>query len=149
MNPAGARKAALSLAAMHSRDRRWMLSHLPHRQRRVLAMLVREVRRLSALDPNVLQTALSSVRADTPLVEVPPPDQLVRALNEVPAAWAARTLAAAAIDHVDVYLASCDPLRAMHVKRELERLPSLMPVALARALSRRLAETGGEPGEVP
>lgn len=149
MNPAGARKAAMALAAMHPRDRHWMLSRLPQRQRRALEVLVREVRRLSGGDPGVLQAMLADTRADTPLAEVPPPDQLVRSLDQVPAAWAARTLAAVAADHVDVYLASCDPLRAMHVKRELERLPSRMPLALARALSRRLAEASAEQGEAP
>jgi hypothetical protein len=136
----GARKAALALAAMHPRDRDWMLERLPVSQRRVLNTLIDEARKLGNIDPSLVKTLLSDIPASD-VVEVPPPDQLIRALDRLPNAWAARMLAAAAPDHAEVYLASCGPSRARAVQAELDQLPPTMPAALAKALSRRLADS--------
>ena len=139
MNAVGMRKAALALAAMHPHDRRWMLDKLPSSQRRLLSTLVIEVRRLGRVDPSLVRDLLQ----DLPLpdvVDIPPPDRLIQALNNLPGAWAARMLAAAAPDHVEIYLASCSPIRARMVRTELEQLPAIMPTALAKALARRLGD---------
>jgi len=139
VNAVGMRKAALALAAMHPRDRRWMLERLPDSQRNLLSTLVGEARRLGHVDASLVKDLLQD-QSRPEVVDVPPPDQLIQALDNLPVAWAARMLAAAAPDHVEIYLASCAHPRARMVRDELKQLPSAMPVALAKALSRRLAD---------
>ncbi len=141
MNPAGSRKAALALAAMHPDDRRWMLAKLPARAQATLAPLIREAGRLLGDRPGLLSSALADEPDQAP-VEVPPPDQLIVRLNQCSPAWAARMLAAAAPDHVEIYLAACERACAEAVRRELAGLPEPLPSALAAALARQLVQPG-------
>lgn len=137
MNPAGVRKAALALATMHPADRRWVLARLPEAWRGALQPLVHEAQRYTALDAELLQAVLG----DEPTYlarDVPPPDVLIVVLDRLPAAWAARVLAAAAPDHADIYLAACEKTRADAVRYELGRMPDPFPSALADSLARYL-----------
>lgn len=137
MSVKGSRKAALALAALHPRDRRWMLAHLPSMWRRTLAPLVDEARAQLAIDPELLQWAL---RNDGALhtAELPTPDVVVAALDRLGDAWAARVLALAAPDHVEVYLSGCDKRRGDAIRQELAALPKILPPHLAAAVTRFL-----------
>lgn len=139
MNAQGSRKAALALAAMHPRDRRWMLARLPSGWRRTLAPLVGEARAQLANDPELLAWALKGADAvDVP--ELPTPDVLVAALDRLGDGWAARVLALAAPDHIEVYLAGCDKRRADAIRQELMALPKTLPSGLAAAMTRFLRQ---------
>lgn len=137
MNAKGSRKAALALAAMHPRDRRWMLARLPSAWRRTLAPLVGEARSQLVDDPELLAWALQEVDAAS-MPELPTPDVLVAALDRLGDGWAARVLALAAPDHVEVYLASCDKRRGDAIRQELTTLPKVLPGSLAAAMTRFL-----------
>lgn len=139
MSTKGSRKAALTLAAMHPRDRRWLLARLPSAWRRTLAPLVDEARAQLVDDPELLQWVLRDVSAAAP-AELPTPDVLVAALDRLGDGWAARVLALAAPDHVEVYLAGCDKRRADMIRQELAVLPKNSPVGLAAAMTRFLRE---------
>jgi hypothetical protein len=150
VNSAGTRKAALALATMHPADRRWILARLPEAWRSVLNPLINEAQRYTTLDAELLQAVL----ADEPTYltrEVPPPDVLIVMLDRLSPAWAARVLAAAAPDHADIYLASCDKTRADSVRHELNRMPDPFPSALADSLARYLdgAAQSGRAGALP
>lgn len=137
MSAKGSRKAALALAAMHPRDRRWMLTQLPSEWRRTLAPLVHEARSQLVVDPELLQWALRDIDAP-PSAELPTPDVLVAALDRLGDGWAARVLALAAPDHVEVYLAGCDKRRGDAIRRELATLPKSFPTGLTTAMTRFL-----------
>lgn len=151
MNAAGARKAALALATMHPADRRWILARMPEIWRSALHPLIQEAQRYTVLDTELLQAVL----ADEPTYlarEVPPPDVLIVVLDRLSPAWAARVLAAAAPDHVDIYLAACERSRAESVRNELHRMPDPFPSSMADALARYLdaaAQSGRSIGAAP
>lgn len=140
---AGMRKAALALAAMHPADRRWMLGKLPGGARAALEGLIDEARQHTSLDADLLRAVL----ADEPVhlaKELPPPDVLIVVLDRLSVVWAARILCAAAMDHEEIYLSACAPLRAKAIRDEMSRLPVPFPSALAEALSAYLSEVGTE-----
>lgn len=141
MNPAGTRKAALALASMHPMDRRWMLAQLPGRWKSALGPLVADARRFAALDHTVLQMALANEDSHA-TIDAPTPNVLIAVLDQLSVAWAARVLAAAAMDHVDIYLATCNMRRAEAIRAELDRLPTPLPAAFAHAVALRLSECG-------
>lgn len=137
MNTAGIRKAALAIATMHPTDQRWMLAQVPRAWRVVLVPLLVEARRFTSLGTDLLQTVLDDAGQDL-MVEVPAPAALIAIVNELPSAWAACVLVAAAPDHVEIYLAACDHLRGEAVRHEIGRLPHPFPRALAGAIVRHL-----------
>lgn len=137
MSSAGMRKAAAFLAGLHAVDRRWLLGQLPVASARRLEPLVREVAPLLKAMP--APDAFWDEPASEGLIEVPAPDALVRALDALDEAWAARMIAAAAPDHAGIYLAACPHPRAMGIRHELEALPGKLPAALARCMSEALA----------
>lgn len=137
MSAQGSRKAALALAAMHPQDRRWMLARLPSEWCRTLAPLVDEASSQLVIDPEMLQWALGDI--DTaPSAELPTPDVLVAALDRLGDGWAARVLALAAPDHVEVYLVGCDKRRRDAIRQELATLPKALPTGLTAAMTRFL-----------
>lgn len=137
MSTQGSRKAALALAAMHPRDRRWMMERLPSEWRKTLAPLVGEARSKLLDDPEVRAWALKDIdTANMP--ELPTPDVLVAALDRLGDGWAARVLALAAPDHVEVYLAACDKRREATIRQELKAMPKMPPGSLAAAMTRFL-----------
>jgi len=143
MKAAGMRKAALALAAMHPADRRWMLGKLPGTARGALGALIDEARQHTVLDEDLLRTVL----ADEPVhlvKELPPPDVLIVVLDRLSVAWAARVLAATAMDHAEIYLSACAPLRAKAIRDEMSRLPTRIPSAMADVLSAYLSEVALE-----
>lgn len=143
MKGMGMRKAALALAAMHSADRRWMLGKLPGAARGALDALVDEAKRHTVLDADLLRAVL----ADEPVHlarDLPPPDVLIVILDRLSAAWTARILAATAMDHAEIYLSACAPLRAKAIRDEMSRLPPRFPPSLADALSAHLCEVAVE-----
>ena len=141
MNEAGVRKAALAIAAMHPADRRWMLARLPGTWRPLLGPLIREARRFATIDADDLQQALDGP-AGTPAVDVPSPGVLIAVLNGLSSHWAARVLAAAAMDHAELYLAACGKPRSDAIRAELAQLQRPFPRALAAALAGCLDEAG-------
>lgn len=137
------RKAALALAAMHPADRRWVLGKLPDTARGTLSALIVEAQQHTVLDADLLRAVL----ADEPVHlarELPPPDVLIVVLDRLSAVWAARILAGVAMDHAEIYLSACAPLRAKAVRDEMSRLPALFPPAMADALSAYLSEASVE-----
>jgi hypothetical protein len=80
----------------------------------------------------------ASRRMDVP--ELPTPDVLVAALDRLGDGWAARVLALAAPDHIEVYLAGCDKRRADAIRQELMALPKTLPSGLAAAMTRFLRQ---------
>jgi len=141
VNEAGARKAALAIAAMHPADRSWMLARLPKAWKATLDPLIREARRFTTIDANLLQEALDG-SANVPMADVPPPAVLIAVLDGLSSHWAARVLAAAAADHAEIYLAACGKLRSEAIRRELEQLQRPFPRALAATMARCLDEAG-------
>lgn len=141
MNEAGARKAALAIATMHPADRGWMLARLPRAWRVMLEPLIREARRFTAIDAELLQEALDGPAA-VPVADVPPPAVLIAVLNGLSSHWAARVLAAAAADHAEIYLAACSKLRGDAIRHELVQLQRPFPRALAATMARCLEDTG-------
>lgn len=137
MSAQGNRKAALALAAMHPQDRRWMLARLPSEWCRTLAPLVDEARSQLVVDPELLQWALGDIDTASS-AELPTPDVLVAALDRLGDGWAARVLALAAPDHVEVYLAGCDKRRSDAIRQELAVLPKTFPASLTAAMTRFL-----------
>jgi hypothetical protein len=137
MSMVGMRKAAAFLAGLHAADRRWLLGQLPLASARQLEPLVREVEPLLKAMP--APDAFWDEPASEGLIEVPAPDALVRALDTLDEAWAARMIAAAAPDHAGIYLAACAHPRAMGIRHELDALPGKLPGALARCLGEALA----------
>lgn len=143
MKDVGMRKAALALAAMHPADRRWMLGKLPERAREALAALIDEARQHTVLDADILHAVLTEEPVHLAR-ELPPPDVLIVVLDRLSVVWAARVLRAAAMDHAEIYLSTCAPLRAKAIRDEMSRLPAHFPPALADALSAYLSEAGLE-----
>ncbi|MHB1059448.1 MAG: hypothetical protein ACYC0F_16365 [Rhodanobacter sp.] len=141
MNETGTRKAALALASLHAADRRWMLARLSKPWRKTLGPLIRAARRFTNFDADLLQEALDGSTATT-MADVPSPAVLIAVLNGLSVPWAARVLAAAATDHVEIYLAACSKLRGEAVRRELAQLRQPFPPALAQTLARRLEDAG-------
>lgn len=142
MKASGMRKAALALAAMHPSDRRWMLGKLPGAARDALDTLIEEARQHTVLDADLLRVVL-----DEPVhvaKELPPPDVLIVVLDRLSVVWAARILAATAMDHAEIYLSACAPLRAKAIRDEISRLPTQFPSAMADALSAYLSEVALE-----
>ena len=142
MKASGMRKAALALAAMHPSDRRWMLGKLPGAARDALDTLIEEARQHTVLDADLLRVVL-----DEPVhvaKELPPPDVLIVVLDRLSVVWAARILAATAMDHAEIYLSACAPLRAKAIRDEMSRLPTQFPSAMADALSAYLSEVALE-----
>jgi hypothetical protein len=141
VNNVGIRKAALAIAAMHPADRRWMMARLPGTWQALLGPLVREARRFTVIDADALQGALDG-SVDVPRVDLPSPGVLIAVLNELSSHWAARVLAATAMDHAELYLAACGKQRGDAIRDELAQLQRPFPRALAAALVRCLDEAG-------
>ncbi|MEO7065599.1 MAG: hypothetical protein ABI114_01710 [Rhodanobacter sp.] len=141
MNTVGARKAALAMATMHPTDRRWMLRRMPESWRAMLEPLIRDARRFTTIDADILQEALDGSSTST-RVDVPRPDVLIAVLNGLSGQWAARVLAAAAADHAEIYLAACNRFRADEIRRSMSQLPHPFPPSLASAMARCLDNSG-------
>lgn len=141
MNEAGARKAALAIATLHPADRRWMLAQLPKPWRETLDPLIRAARRFTAIDADLLQEALDGSIVPS-VADVPSPAVLIAVLDGLSSQWAARALAAAAADHVEIYLAACSKLRGDAIRRELAQLQRPFPRALAETMARCLQDAG-------
>jgi hypothetical protein len=141
VNPAGARKAALAMATMHPADRRWMLARLPRMWRSLLGPLIRDARRFTSIDADVLQAALDG-QGMVPMIDVPAPAILIAVLDTLSSQWVARVLVAAAADHAELYLAACPRLRGDAIRYEMGRLPRPFPRALADAMARCLDDAG-------
>ncbi len=140
MSRAGLRKAALALVTMHPADQRWILSRLSRPSRVLVSSSMRGARRFSNIDPDILQAALDG--KDAPMAEVPAPGVLIAVLDSLSVQWAARALAAAASDHAEIYLASCQKLRADAIRHEMSRLDQPFPLGLAGAMARCLSDAG-------
>lgn len=139
------RKVALMLAAMHPRDRRWMLARLPEAARDAWRRHGTEATALVSPDP---AAALSHLCGSTPPadVEVPEPVTLIRALDKLPIVWAARSLAVVAPDHIDLYKAACRPERQVALNRGAGPTDRVPPPALAHALAGLLQRLGSTEG---
>jgi hypothetical protein len=139
------RKIALALAAVHPRDRRWMLARLPAAVRDAWHRHGAEATALVSPDPAAaLRHLCGSVRP--PHVEVPEPITLIRALDKLPVVWAARSLAVVAPDHVDLYKAACRTERQVALNRGPRPSDRTVPPALAHALAGLLQRLGSTPG---
>jgi hypothetical protein len=137
VNTSGMRKAALAMATMHPDDRQWMLDRMPMECRPALTCLIDDARRFTMMDEALLQAALDGVALGD-VVEVPAPAVLIAVLDTLSSHTAACVLAAAASDHVDIYLAACEGQRSAAIRHELSRLPRPFPGALGAALARQL-----------
>ncbi len=140
------RRAALFLGSLHTEDRKWLLERLPAGQRQTLAPLLKELRSLGSLDPTVAQQLLGGDMDGTALAEPPSPQHLLRGLQGLSPAWAARVLRACAPDHVDMYVSQLTPVTARIVREEFSRLPAKLPPGLARALVSIVNERGRSHG---
>jgi hypothetical protein len=138
----GLRRAAVLLGSVHTEDRAWLLARLPPGQRQALAPLLEEVRRLGPVDPAVARQVLDGEAHVTELPEPPSPQHLLRGLQGLSPAWAARVLRACAPDHVDMYVSQLAPATARMVREEFSRLPAKLPAGLARALAAIVNERG-------
>jgi hypothetical protein len=141
VNAIGARRAALIMAAMHPADRRWMLSQMPRAWRPALMPLIAEAQVHAAMDPELLRAALDDKR-EASVHDLPTPDVLIVVLDRLAGPWVARILAAAAPDHAEMYLSTCEVERGRAIRREMADLPTLFPAAMAGSLVRYLAEAG-------
>ncbi len=139
MSPVGFRKAATLLAALHPTDRRWLLKRLPDLRSTEMAALMRRAKGLVA-PLNGELAGLWADECDLVVADVPPPDLLIGVLDAESEVWAARMLQAAAPDHAEMYLASCDRQRAQAIRTELTALSSSLPSGLARCLARHVAD---------
>jgi len=137
----GLRKAALTMAAMHPFDRRWMLSRLPKNRRSVLEQLIAEAKRFGALDSELLNAA-TLTQAFPQKSEPPAPDVLVSVVDELPPALAARVLMSVVPDHAEMYLSSCGPRREAAIRTAIEEVPIPFPSALTASLSDCLEHAG-------
>lgn len=136
MSARGLRQTAVTLAAMHPVDRRWILAQLPPALARALVGMLRDVEAMGPVPTDWLRDALES-----PLVAdfMPPtPSILIHVLDGLSPTWAARMLKAAAPDHVEIYLAACETRRAQAVKTAIESQQEPLPQALAQALLHEL-----------
>lgn len=138
MSASGVRKAAVYLATLHPKDRRWLLAQLPTAHASALDSLVAEVEPLLKASPDLAVDLLAEPDAGKP-VEVPAPDLFISTLNTLDESWAARIIAATAPDHAEIYLAACFRQRAMGIRSELSALPQTFPPALARCMADELA----------
>jgi hypothetical protein len=145
MSTAGLRKASLALAAVHPRDRQWLLRRLPDVVIAAWREHGAEARVQVAADP---AAALDGLMAWRPIadLEVPDPLTLVGALDRLPVAWAARSLAVVAPDHVEVYRAFCAEPRAAALRAEMLSGPKRLPPSLAHAWSDALKRLGAPDG---
>jgi hypothetical protein len=143
LNTPGTRTAALALAAMHPTDRRWMLARLPTGYRHLLDPLIAEALRFASVDTGLVREVLAGLDPNRS-PEVPSPDVLIAVLQRLSTQWVARVLVAAVPDHAELYLATCDKIRGVVIRREMTRLPHPFPIALAASISRHLGEVGHE-----
>jgi hypothetical protein len=132
------RKAAVYLATLHPKDRRWLLAQLPASRMSALDALIAEAEPLVKAAPELVVELLADNEAGKP-AEVPAPNLLISTLNTLDESWAARMIAATAPDHAEIYLAACFRQRAMGIRSELGALPAAFPPALARCMADELA----------
>jgi hypothetical protein len=142
------RKVSLALAAMHPGDRRWMLARLPRTASEAWTRHADEAHALVRRDPTAALRRLMG-SAQPVDVEVPEPLTLIRALDRLPVAWVARSLALVAPDHVDVYKAVCRADRLSALQREPSAPVGRAPPALAHALAAILQRLGSAPDVMP
>lgn len=148
MTESSLRKLSLALAAMHPGDRRWMLARLPHAATEAWHRHASEARALVRRDPTAALRRLMG--SPQPVdVEVPEPLTLIRALDKLPVAWVARSLALVAPDHVEVYKAVCRADRLSALQREPSAPVGRTPPALAHALAATLQRLGSAPDAPP
>lgn len=140
MNREGLRQAAVLLASLHPRDRAWIRRRLPEGWRARLKRLSRQVRALGQADAGVLRDALHETQDARP--EPPTPDVLLAGLDGLSPAWAARTLAACAPDHRELYLAGRPQADQVAIERALREGPAALPPKLAAALAQLVRQRG-------
>ena len=140
MNREGMRQAAVLLASLHPRDRAWIRRRLPDGWQARLMRLTKQVRALGRGDTNVLREALREQPTARP--EPPTPDVLLAGLDGLSAPWAARTLAACAPDHLELYLSGRSPADQAAIDRALRDGPSSLPPELAATLARLVRQRG-------
>lgn len=140
MNREGLRQAAVLLASLHPRDRAWVRRRLPKDWWTRLKPLSRQARALGPADARMLREALHQVPQARP--EPPTPDVLLAGLDGLSPAWAARTLAACAPDHRELYLSGRPAADQSAVERALRDGPESLPPRLADALAQLVRRRG-------
>ena len=135
MSASLARRLALRLHALSSRDQRWALSQLPDAIRAEVARLVADLKAKGV--PADLAMAMAE-RGAAPWVS-PEFDELRAALEGLNPAWAARMLAAARSPNAQAVIHSLPADRARAVQSELSAHPAL-PAALEVFLQGELSD---------
>lgn len=135
MNGSLARRVALRLHALSSRDQRWALAQLPETVRAEVSRLVSELQSKGV--PADLAMALAE-RGAAPWIS-PEFGELRAALDGLNPAWAARLLAAARSPNAQAVIHSLPTDRAGAVQSELSAHPAL-PAGLEGFLQGELSD---------
>jgi hypothetical protein len=134
------RQAAILLASLHPRDRAWIGRRLPDRWWAGLKQLSKHIRNLGPVDAGLLRDALHAAQDARP--EPPTPDVLLAGLEGLAPVWVARTLAACAPDHREMYLTGRSPADQAAIEHALREAPSSLPPELAATLARLVRQRG-------